>query len=182
MHRFSLKPDHGMLFVFDAPQPLAFWMKNTFVPLSIAFIGVDGKILNIEYGTTDGDHTSVAGIRALCAEMKKDGSRSAIVAGDLVEGLSVRRRRGTEYPALLIPFIDQAEHAHGHTIRNSIRRKLDSGHRRRSVEWRLRRLRCRGAANVLLINPPHAGIGGPIWAPSHRSASRHAMTGRSNSR
>jgi uncharacterized membrane protein (UPF0127 family) len=48
MHRFSLKPDHGMLFIFSAPQPLAFWMKNTFVPLSIAFIGADGRILNIE--------------------------------------------------------------------------------------------------------------------------------------
>jgi len=28
MHRFSLQPDHGMLFVFDRPQPLGFWMKN----------------------------------------------------------------------------------------------------------------------------------------------------------
>jgi Uncharacterized conserved protein len=39
MRRFSLRPDHGMLFVFDAPQPLTFWMKNTYIPLSIAFIG-----------------------------------------------------------------------------------------------------------------------------------------------
>ena len=29
MHRFSLKPDHGMLFVFREPQQQAFWMKNT---------------------------------------------------------------------------------------------------------------------------------------------------------
>ncbi len=39
MNRFSLQPDHGMLFVFQEPQPQAFWMKNTYVPLSIAFIG-----------------------------------------------------------------------------------------------------------------------------------------------
>jgi len=48
MHRFSLQPDHGMVFVFDRPQPLGFYMKNTFVPLSIAFIDADGRILNIE--------------------------------------------------------------------------------------------------------------------------------------
>ncbi len=38
MNRFSLKPDHGMLFVFERTEPLSFWMKNTFIPLSIAFI------------------------------------------------------------------------------------------------------------------------------------------------
>ena len=48
MHRFSLKPDHGMLFVFERSEPLSFWMKNTFIPLSIAFIGADGRIVNIE--------------------------------------------------------------------------------------------------------------------------------------
>jgi uncharacterized protein len=48
MNRFSLQPDHGMVFVFDRPQPLGFWMKNTYVPLSIAFIDASGKIVNIE--------------------------------------------------------------------------------------------------------------------------------------
>ena len=48
MNRFSLQPDHGMLFVFERPQPLAFWMKNTYIPLSIAFVDANGAILNIE--------------------------------------------------------------------------------------------------------------------------------------
>ena len=48
MHRFSLKPDHGMLFVFERSEPLGFWMKNTYVALSIAFIDEGGRILNIE--------------------------------------------------------------------------------------------------------------------------------------
>jgi uncharacterized membrane protein (UPF0127 family) len=48
MYRFSLPADHGMLFVFEAPQPLGFWMRNTYIPLSIAFIGADGRILNVE--------------------------------------------------------------------------------------------------------------------------------------
>lgn len=48
MHRFSLAPDSGMLFVFDAPRPQSFWMRNTYVALSIAFIDEHGTILNIE--------------------------------------------------------------------------------------------------------------------------------------
>ena len=89
MHRFSLKPDHGMLFVFDAPQPLAFWMKNTFVPLSIAFIGVDGRILNIEdmAPRTETTHPS-QGLALYALEMKKGWfAERGIVAGERVEGL-----------------------------------------------------------------------------------------------
>ena len=48
MYRFSLKPDHGMLFVFERSEPRSFWMKNTFIPLSIAFVAADGRILNID--------------------------------------------------------------------------------------------------------------------------------------
>jgi uncharacterized protein len=96
MHRFSLKPDHGMLFVFDAPQPLAFWMKNTYVPLSIAFIGADGRILNIEDMTpqTETTHPS-RGLALYALEMKKGWfAERAIVAGDRVEGLEKAPRAG----------------------------------------------------------------------------------------
>ena len=89
MHRFSLKPDHGMLFVFNAPQPLAFWMKNTFVPLSIAFIGADGRILNIEdmAPQTEATHPS-SGLALYALEMKKGWfAQRGIVAGERVEGL-----------------------------------------------------------------------------------------------
>jgi len=48
MNRSALPPDHGMLFVFDAPAQACFWMKNTLLPLSVAFIGDDGRIVNIE--------------------------------------------------------------------------------------------------------------------------------------
>jgi uncharacterized membrane protein (UPF0127 family) len=94
MHRFSLKPDHGMLFVFDAPQPLAFWMKNTFVPLSIAFIGSDGKILNIEdmAPRTETTHPS-RGLALYALEMKKGWfAERAIVAGERVDGLEKAHR------------------------------------------------------------------------------------------
>lgn len=89
MNRFSLQPDHGMLFVFKEAQPQAFWMRNTYVPLSIAFIGADGRILNIEDMTplTENAHPSRG--RALYAlEMKKGWfAQRAIKAGDSVDGL-----------------------------------------------------------------------------------------------
>jgi len=48
MHRRTIDDREGMLFVFDADQHLAFWMKDTLVPLSIAFLSSEGRILQIE--------------------------------------------------------------------------------------------------------------------------------------
>src|SRR5688572_23489080 len=47
MHRRKLGEDDGMLFVFDAPGYHAMWMKNTLIPLSVAFVDAEGRILNI---------------------------------------------------------------------------------------------------------------------------------------
>jgi len=47
MHRKALAPNGGMLFVFDAPGPYCMWMKNTPLPLSVAFIDDAGAIVNI---------------------------------------------------------------------------------------------------------------------------------------
>jgi len=89
MNRFSLKPDHGMLFIFERPEPLSFWMRNTFVALSIAFISADGRILNIEdmRPQTDDPHWS-KGAALYALEMKKGWfAERGIVAGALVKGL-----------------------------------------------------------------------------------------------
>jgi uncharacterized membrane protein (UPF0127 family) len=47
MYRKNLPDGEGMLFIFDRDQVLSFWMKNTLIPLSIAFIAQDGRILEI---------------------------------------------------------------------------------------------------------------------------------------
>jgi uncharacterized protein len=44
MFRDSLSEDRGMLFIFDAPRQASFWMKNTKIPLSIAFLESDRVI------------------------------------------------------------------------------------------------------------------------------------------
>jgi hypothetical protein len=47
MFREKLATDSGMLFIFDEEIPLSFWMKNTYIDLSIAYIGKDKKIVDI---------------------------------------------------------------------------------------------------------------------------------------
>jgi uncharacterized membrane protein (UPF0127 family) len=47
MHRKKLPDGEGMIFVYDRDQQLSFWMKNTVIPLSIAFIASDGRIIEI---------------------------------------------------------------------------------------------------------------------------------------
>jgi uncharacterized protein len=47
MHRKELADGHGMLFIYPDDRRLSFWMKNTLVPLSIAYMGSDGAIKEI---------------------------------------------------------------------------------------------------------------------------------------
>lgn len=47
MNRRSLPTNGGMVFVFPQTQPVCMWMKNTLIPLSVAFIAADGRIVNL---------------------------------------------------------------------------------------------------------------------------------------
>ena len=48
MHRTVLGEDRGMLFVYPEEQRLSFWMKNTLIPLSVAFIDSERRIIDIQ--------------------------------------------------------------------------------------------------------------------------------------
>ncbi len=48
MYRQSLEPGKGMLFIFERPGPLKFWMKNTYIPLDMIFLDGDKKVVFVE--------------------------------------------------------------------------------------------------------------------------------------
>jgi len=89
MYRFSLAPDSGMLFVFDASRPQSFWMRNTSVALSIAFIDAQGTILNIEdMAPRDERATWSVGPALYALEMRKGWfAQKGIGPGARVHGL-----------------------------------------------------------------------------------------------
>tara|TARA_B100001057_G_scaffold66805_1_gene60510 strand:+ start:419 stop:898 length:480 start_codon:yes stop_codon:yes gene_type:complete len=47
MHRESLAEDHGMLFLFDYPDQASFWMRNTRIPLDIAYFDASGRLKEV---------------------------------------------------------------------------------------------------------------------------------------
>jgi uncharacterized membrane protein (UPF0127 family) len=47
MFRERLEAGRGMLFLFDHPQPLRFWMHNTYVPLDMIFMGADRRVVGV---------------------------------------------------------------------------------------------------------------------------------------
>ncbi|HEX6839850.1 MAG TPA: DUF192 domain-containing protein [Polyangia bacterium] len=48
MYRQKLEPGRGMIFLWSHPEPLKFWMKNTYIPLDMIFIGADKHVVYVE--------------------------------------------------------------------------------------------------------------------------------------
>ena len=89
MFRRKLARNDGMLFVFDEPGYHAMWMKNTPLPLSVAFVDADGRILNIadmEPHTLD-QHAAAGPARYAIETNKGWFAERRIKPGDKVSGL-----------------------------------------------------------------------------------------------
>jgi uncharacterized protein len=88
MGRRDMPPQHGMLFVFDAEARHCMWMKNTLLPLSVAFIDNQGRIVNVEemQPGTETNHCAAKPVH-LALEMNAGWFRSrrlgpgAVIAG-----------------------------------------------------------------------------------------------------
>jgi len=89
MFRKQLGKNDGMLFVFDEPAYHAMWMKNTLIPLSVAFIDRNGEILNIlDMEPQTLDTHMAAGPAVYAIETNKGWfAANKVKAGDKVTGL-----------------------------------------------------------------------------------------------
>lgn len=89
MHRKTLGPDHGMLFVFPDDQPRCFWMKNTLIPLSIAFIDAQGAVVALDEMQPLSEATHCSGSNAKYAlEMNRNWFRDhGVRVGDNIEAV-----------------------------------------------------------------------------------------------
>ena len=95
MYRKSLGKDDGMLFVFENVEYHGMWMKNTLIPLSVAFLDAKGEILNIldmEPLTLD-THVAAGPARYAIETNKGWFAEKKIKAGDKVTGLPGVRPR-----------------------------------------------------------------------------------------
>lgn len=65
MNRVAMPLHRGMVFVFPEERPHCMWMKNTLIPLSVAFLDAEGRVLNIEdmQPRTSSNHCAAAPAR-----------------------------------------------------------------------------------------------------------------------
>lgn len=87
MFRREMARDHGMLFDFQNPRPVEFWMHNTHLSLDIIFIGPDGRILNIHENATPYSDDSLPSLGVTRGVLEINGGLSrqlGIAPGDRV--------------------------------------------------------------------------------------------------
>jgi hypothetical protein len=91
MFRRRLAADRGMLFDFKTVQPVSFWMKNTYIPLDIVFIGPDGRILSIARNATPMSESLISSAGPIVEVLELPGGRAAQI--EALPGDRVLERR-----------------------------------------------------------------------------------------
>jgi uncharacterized membrane protein (UPF0127 family) len=88
MFRTSMPAGDGMLFVFERPSKQCFWMRNTLIPLSVAFLDDDGSVVNIEdmKPRTLDSHCSTQPVRFVLEMNEGWFAKRGIRAGSRVRG------------------------------------------------------------------------------------------------
>lgn len=88
MFRTEMPQHEGMLFVFDQPAQQCFWMKNTLMPLAVAFIADDGTLVNLDEmkAQTLNPHCSEKPVRYVLEMNANWFSKKGLKAGDKLKG------------------------------------------------------------------------------------------------
>jgi uncharacterized membrane protein (UPF0127 family) len=88
MHRERLASSAGMLFLYDAPQRLSFWMRNTLIELDIIFIDPRGVVQYVHERAQPLDETAIFGGGGLIAALEINGGLAQRLG--IEEGSEVR--------------------------------------------------------------------------------------------
>ncbi len=93
MYRESLGPNQGMLFIFPEEDRHCMWMKNTLIPLSVAFIDAKGQVINVAEMQPHSEQSHCAARPAIYAlEMTKGWfSGKGVRPGTMIQGLPALR-------------------------------------------------------------------------------------------
>jgi uncharacterized protein len=93
MFRKQMGANEGMLFIFDDTTKQCFWMRNTYLPLAIAFVADDGTIVNIDEmkPLTLDSHCSTKPVRFVLEMNQGWFTKRGIKAGSKLEGAPFRR-------------------------------------------------------------------------------------------
>jgi uncharacterized membrane protein (UPF0127 family) len=73
MNRPSMPSGHGMLFLYDRPQPVSFWMRNTLIPLDMIFLDETGRVKHVHEGAVPLDETPIPGGDGILAVVEING-------------------------------------------------------------------------------------------------------------
>jgi uncharacterized membrane protein (UPF0127 family) len=87
MHRAEMPRGAGMLFVYDRPQSVSFWMKNTLIPLDMIFADARGVVRHVHHNAIPGDLTPIPGGDDILAVLEINGGlarRYGIEAGTVL--------------------------------------------------------------------------------------------------
>lgn len=85
MHVPEMAQSRGMLFLYDAPGNVTFWMKNTLIPLDMIFVGEDGVVTRVHENAIPLDETTIDGGGGVIAVLEINGGlseRFGIAPGD----------------------------------------------------------------------------------------------------
>lgn len=98
MFRRDLPARHGMLFIYEAPQPASFWMRNTLIPLDIIFMDAAGVVRHVHPNARPLDETPIPG----AAVGDPDPLRLMVleIAGGEAERLGIRAGQAMAHPAV----------------------------------------------------------------------------------
>jgi uncharacterized membrane protein (UPF0127 family) len=94
MHRKDMPQQEGMLFVFEEPATQCFWMRNTLLPLTAAFVADDGTIVNLAdmKPQTDDSHCSAKPVRYVLEMNQGWFAKRGIKSGTKLGGAAFTQR------------------------------------------------------------------------------------------